>query len=172
MANESLLTQIPENTNFLQTTKYTFSFPNLPFLRYFSQTILFPGVSLTPVPVETPFSATYRHGDKLIYDPITITAIVDEDLKVWEETYNWMKALTFPHQFSEYIKNDKKDPNPYHDGILTINTNSNIPNMRIHFENCFPTALGSIQFAVTDTADITPIVDITFQYDTFRFERL
>jgi hypothetical protein len=165
----SVLTQIPENTNFLQTTKFTFTFPQLPFLRYFGQTVSLPGVSTSEVMVPTPFSDTYRHGDKLNYDPLSLTFLVDEDIRVWEETYQWIASLTKPAKFGEFVK---KFPDKYYDGILTVNTNANVPNLRIKFYNCHPTSLGTIQFATTDTPDLTPVCDLTVRYDRFEIERL
>lgn len=165
----SVLTQIPENTNFLQTTKFTFTFPQLPFLRYFGQNASLPGVATSEVMVPTPFSDTYRHGDKLVYDPLSLTFLVDEDLRVWEETYQWIASLTKPSKFGEFVK---KFPDKYYDGLLTINTNANIPNVRIKFYNCHPTSLGAVQFATNDTPDLTPVCDLSIRYDRFEIERL
>lgn len=171
MSQESLLTKIPENLSFLQTTKFLFSFPNLPFARYFCQTVNFPGISTSEVMVPTPFSDTYRHGDKLVFEPLVVTALMDEDMRVWEETYNWLNSLTTPAKFQDYIKN-KLNGNPYSDAVLTINTNANINNLRVKFLHCHPVSLSSIQFNTSDTADITPICDVTFRYDRFIFERI
>jgi len=169
MSNQSVLNTTPDNTSFLQTTKFTFIIPQLPFLKYFCQTVLLPGVSTTEALVPTPFSDTYRHGDKLVYDPLSLTTLVDEDLRVFEETYQWLSFLTNPIKFGQF---KQKFTEKYYDGILTINTNSNIPNMRIKFRNCHPVTLGSVQFATTDTADITPVFDVTFRYDIYEIERL
>ena len=121
MTTQSLLTRIPENTSFLQGNKYTFEFPTLPFLKYFCQSVNLPGVQTNAVSVETPFSATFRHGDKLVYDSFEVIALVDEDLRVWEESYDWLKALTFPNEFRQYYKNTNGRDTAYHDGVLTIN---------------------------------------------------
>ena len=99
MSNSSACSTQPENSSFLQPNKFTFSFPTLPFLKYFCQTVNIPGVSTSPVTVDNPFSNTYRHGDKLMYDQMNLSVIVDEDIRVWEETYNWLLALTFPSEF-------------------------------------------------------------------------
>jgi len=172
MSNTSVLTKIPENTSFLQPTRFSFLFPELPFLRYFCQSVSIPGVSTNAISVETPFSNTFRHGDKLNYDGLVITAIIDEDIRVWEETYNWLVALTFPKNFTEYIRfyDDKKSP--YHDGILTINTNANIPNIRIKFTNCHPVSLGGINFDTKLDASTVITTDINFRYDGFEITRL
>lgn len=172
MTTQSLLARIPENTSFLQGNKFTFEFPTLPFLRYFCQTGNLPGVQTNAVTVETPFSATYRHGDKLVYDTLEIIAIVDEDLKIWEESYGWLKALTFPNEFREYWKNTNGKYTAYHDGILTINTNANEPNIRIKFLNCHPVSISGINFDTKLTADATITCTISFRYDTFSIDRI
>jgi hypothetical protein len=172
MVNQALITKIPNNTNFLQTAKFVFEIVNLPFAKYFCQTVLIPGVSTAAAIVETPTLTTYRHGDKAVFDPLTITFLVDEDMKTWEETFKWMVSLTTPESYSQYATFRSPGGSLYFDGILTLNTNSNIGNYRLLFKNCHPTSLGTIQLATNDSADITPICDLTFQYDSFVFERL
>lgn len=169
MANESILTQIPENSNFLQSMKYTFTIPKLPFANYFCQTVIFPGVATAEVLQPSPFSPVYRHGDTLQFDPITISFLIDEDMRVWEESLQWLSVLTSPSKFKEF---EPKFKEKYYDAILTINTNSNVPNVRIKFFNCHPISLGSIQFSSTDTQDITPFADLTLRYDYFKFDRM
>lgn len=172
MSSESAISRIPDNGNLLQATKYTFIIPELPFARYFCQSIILPSVSTSEIMMPTPFSDTYRHGDKLVYEPITLTVIVDEDLKVWEETHNWLKSLTAPTKFDEYRRIKSRIIPAYYDGILTINTNANIPNLRLKFRNCHPVSLGSIQFSSSDSADTTILTDITFRYDYYDIERI
>lgn len=162
---------IPENTNFLQINKFSFAFPTLPFMKYFLQNVNLPNISTDAVRVDTPFSATFRHGDTLEHEQLIITAILDEDLRVWEETYMWLRALTAPKEFPQYIRNLNGERSPYHDGILTLNTNSNLPNIRIKFTNCHPITLTGVNLTTTDTADTTLTTDITFQYDLIEIER-
>jgi len=171
MTDNSLLTRIPENTNFVQQTKFTFIVPNLPFARYFCQTVNWPSVSTSEVTIPTPFSETYRHGDKLVYEPLSITFLVDEDLRVWEETYNWLVSLTNPVNFKSYFRNQQNKPG-YYDGIMTVNTNSNLPNVRIKYYNCHPITLSGIQFSTMSSADESPTADLTLRYDYFEIERL
>jgi len=172
MSIESIISKVPENSNILQPTKYTFIIPELPFARYFCQTVSLPGVSTSAVTVENPFSATYRHGDKLIYEAFSINAIVDEDLKVWEETYNWITSLTMPTSFADYGRRNGIKYERYYDGILTINTNANVPNIRIKFKSCHPTSIGSVQFNTAENAETIPTADIAFRYDQFEIIRL
>ena len=166
------IARIPDNTNFLQTTKYTFVIANLPFARYFCQNVNLPGVTSNEIEVPNPFSSTYRHPTKMSFEAFTITFLVDEDLKVWEETFKWIVSLTRPESYSQYIKSFNREASPYQDGILTINTNANLSNIRIKFRNVFPVSLGGIQFSTMNSADTTPTADVTFRYDIFDIERL
>lgn len=161
---------IPQNTNLLQTNKFTFIIPNMPYVSYQCQSVSFPGVATSEVPVETPFSVTYRHGDKLQFDPLVLTFMIDEDMKNWEQAFNWIKGLTFPNSGSEYTKQKKEGL--YHDGTLTINKNSNVGNMRFLFTACHPVSLGPINFSTSDDANMIPVADLTLRYDTFRIERI
>lgn len=177
MTIESLTANTPDNTSILQSTKFTFLIPDKPFLKYFCQSVNLPGVGTTEVPIQTPFSTTFRHGDKLVYEPLTITAMIDEDLRIWEETYKWLQGLTRPHSAEEYLRKPNQKPSLggaplYYDGFLTLNTNANNPNIRIKFRNCHPTTLGLINFDTKVNADTIPTCDITFRYDTFEIERL
>jgi len=172
MSNESACSTQPENSSFLQANKFIFSFATLPFMKYFCQSVNIPGVSTSPVTVDNPFSNTYRHGDKLIYDQMNISIIIDEDLKVWEETYNWLQALTFPKEFAQYYRNSNGRQTAYHDGILTVNTNANNPNIRFKFLNCHPLSLGGINFSVQSTAQEVITCDVTIRYDRFEIERI
>lgn len=173
MTIESFTTNTPENTSILQSTKFTFLFPDKPFLKYFCQTVSIPSVSTNAISIPTPFSDTYRHGEKLSYDALVITALLDEDLRVWEETYNWMKSLTRPTSFDEYPRKSLRDPTPlYFDGFLSVNTNANKPNMRFHFHNCHPVSIGMINFDTKVNADTIPVCDFTFRFDGYELQRL
>jgi len=173
MTTESFAITIPQNTSFLQSTKYTFVIPNLPFARYFCQSINLPGVTSSEVEVATPFSNTYRHPTKMSFEPLTVTALLDEDMRTWEETYKWLKSLTRPSSYDEYTRKSLSDTTPlYYDGYLTVNTNANNPNLRFKFHNCHPINIGSINFDTKTDADNIPTCDFTFRYDLFEVERV
>lgn len=172
MTTDNLLYKTPENTSFLQPTKYTFVIPNLPFARYFCQTVTMPGVSATPITQLNPLSDIFRHGVKLDYDQLTMSFLVDEDLRVWEETYNWLRSTAMPTRSEEYAKHFKPDTPIYYDGILTINTNANIPNLRFKFRDCHPVSLSGVTFSVSETADNIITSELGIRYDYFEIERI
>lgn len=172
MPNISLLNNTPQNTNILQTTKYMFVIPTLNFAKYFCQSVNFPGVTTSEIMVATPLSNTYRHGEKLIFEPLQLSVMIDEDFRVWEETYNWLVALTKPSNSNQYNNFKRQGAQIYHDGFLTLNTNANNPNLRIKFRDCHPVAVGGINFSTQDNAETIPTAEISFRYDTFEIERI
>jgi hypothetical protein len=99
-----------------------------------------------------------------------MSVLIDEDMRVWEETFKWLVSLTAPNQFPEYVRN-QKNKTPYYDGVLTLNTNANLPNMRMKYFNCHPVSIGGVNFNSADSADTTPVFDVTFRYDGFEIER-
>ena len=173
MAVESFASNTPQNSSILQLTRFTFIIPDKPYLKYFCQTVSIPSVSINPVTVPTPLTNTYRHGDKMEFETLSITAIVDEDMRIWQETYDWMKGLANPVTTDQYIRKSLQDTTPlYFDGYLTVNTNANNPNIRFKFLNCHPISLGGIDFDTKTDADNIPTCTIQFRYDIFEVERI
>jgi hypothetical protein len=171
MATNPLI-QIPTNTSFVQSSKFIFQIPTLPFMRYFVQDVGLPGVSTSAPEVATPFVPTYRHGGTLRYEVLTLSLLLDEDLRSWEETYDWLVSLTKPTQFPEYAKYKNQNGALYHDAILTINTNANISNMRFQFMDCHPINLSGIQFSHRENSEVQLTATVTFRYDYFKLNRL
>ena len=171
MAIHSAISRTPSNQNIMQARKHQFMMPNLPDVNFFCQSVLFPAVSTSAAEQDTPFSKVYLGGDKLIYEPLYITFIVDEDLEAWEIAYDWLRSFTFPHEHAEYRYSKFKESN-YHDGILTLNTNSNISNIRLNFTNCHPISLSPLQLDHSVSADTILVANLTIRYDTFSIERI
>lgn len=178
------LTRNPSNVDLLQSTKFRVVFDRLPGVTYFCQTANLPGVSLTEIPVPTPFVELYYPGEKIIYDTFNITFLVDEDLRAWTELHDWIRGITFPTGFEEYVNLARSSPStnirstfgqkppPYSTGIMTVYTNKNNPNFRIKLIDLFPTNVGSLMFNVSDTAENIVTADATFRFSYFEYERL
>ena len=177
------LTRNPTNFDLLQSTKFRVTFERLPGLTYFCQSANFPGVSLTEVPFPTPFVDLYVPGEKLVYDTFNLTFLVDEDLRSWTEIHDWIRGLTFPKDFKEYIDLGKQSPGAnlrrsinakpqYSDATLTLYTNKNNSNFRIKLFEVFPTSLSTIIFSTGDTAENIVTADATFRFSYYDYERI
>lgn len=100
-------------------------------------------------------------GDKYQFDPLTATILLEQDLASYITAYEWLQ---------ECIEN-KDEPNfrnKTSDITLTIVDTKNNKSKRITYKNAFPSDLGSISFAVTDTSDEYLTCDIIFQYSHFE----
>jgi len=182
------LTRNPNNVDLLQSTKFRITFDRLPGMTYFCQTANLPGISLTEIPKPTPFVEMYIPGEKLTYDTLNITFLVDEDLRAWTQIHDWMRGITFPLDFEEYLNLQKQNSvnnlgkqflpsnslsgGQYTDAIMTIFTNKNNPNFRVKFVGLFPVSLSTIIFNTGDSADNVVTADATFRFTYYNYERV
>ena len=171
----------PTNPNFLQPNKYQLNFGRSPNVRYFCQSLSVPGISLSEIPQTNPFVDVYVPGEKAIYDLLNITFIVDEELKSWLEIHDWIRAMTFPHDFDEYKQLDRLNKYTtniptvkpqYSDATITLLSSSNTPYYNFRFYDVFPTTLSTIVMSATDSPDTIITADATFRYSYFDVEKL
>lgn len=182
------LNRNPSNIDLLQSTKFRINFGRLPGVTYFCQTANLPGISLTEIPRSNPFVELYSPGEKLIYDTLNFTFLVDEDLRAWTDIHDWMRGITFPTEFEEYLRlQQEKGTNnlgqtlfnnsginigQFSDASMTIFTNKNNPNFRIKFVDVFPIGLGTIIFNTSDNADNIVTADATFRFSYYNYDRI
>jgi len=177
------LTRNPVYTDLLQSTKFRVTFNRLPGVTFFCNSVNLPGISLTEIPMPTPFVELYLPGEKAIYDTLNITFLVDEDLRSWTELHDWIRGATFPTEFEEYVNLARLNPSAnirtiqqrppvYSDATLTIYTNKNNANFRVKFVDLFPTNVGSLSFSAGDSAENIITADATFRFSYFNYERI
>ena len=160
----------PTNTNFLSPIGFKFTCTAIPNVEFFCQSANVPGVSLSPVEVPTPHKPHYVAGDRLEYEELSVRIIIDEDMKNWQEIYNWIKGLTAPEIFTQYEVQEKKGINTQ--GVLHILTSSNVANLEFHFEGMFPMSISGLQFDIGAT-DLTYLTaDISFRYNSYSIKQL
>lgn len=170
------LNRTPENTNLLQPTKFLLSFDRIASAQFFCQTVNIPGISMGAAKIGTPMLDVYAPGNKLAYEELSITFLVDEKLQSWQDLHAWFRAMASPEGFTErnrlseiqnqYTKTMKKS---YSDATLTVLSNLNNPSLRVQFFNVFPTSLSGIKFDTKQSADNIITADATFRFDYFNF---
>ena len=179
----TVLTRTPQNTNYLQPTKYLLTFSRMPTVQYFCQAVNIPGVSVGQAPINFPSLDVYAPGNKIAYNNFNVTFAVDESLKSWQEIYNWFRSFAAPEGTEERNRlstmqtvgvgkqNVSKKP-WYSDATLTILSSLNNPILRIEFTNIFPVSLSDLQFDTKLSADDIVYADCNFVYDQFKFVSL
>lgn len=153
----------PKNTNLLQPTKYSVSFPEISDTIYFCQKVNLPGVQVSELPHVTPNLDLFVAGTKITYGSFDIEFLVNEDLTSWLYIYNWIKGITTDMNYRAY---------PKVQAILTIYSNQNNPKFRIKYNDIFPLNLSDIEFDTTLSAEDHLISRASFRFNYFDIERL
>lgn len=173
----TILTRNPVNPNLVHPNKFQLNFSRLPNLQYFCQGVTVPGISTNEIARVSPFVELYSPGNKAVYDTLTITFLVDEELVAWKEVHDWIRAMTFPTEFEEYVNLDtlarpSVRPNfpQFSDAKLTILSSANVPIRTFNFIDAFPVSLTSFPLSATLSPDIPVTADATFRYSYFNIE--
>ena len=164
------LTRSPENTNFLQPTKYLLTFDRIRTTQYFCQTVNLPGVSLGEVNRATPFLDMYSPGTKLTYEPLQIEFILDEKLQGWKNLYDWFLTMADPDGFEKRDGSRELQTNKhFSDATLSILSGLNNPLIRIQYTNLFPLSISDIRFDSTQSADTIMTATASFRYQSYKY---
>ncbi|MGH7743864.1 MAG: hypothetical protein ACREQ5_03475 [Candidatus Dormibacteria bacterium] len=123
-------------------------------------------------------------GDKITFGTLDVIFVVDAALNGWQDIYTWMTGLGFPENFDQYANlasqaqrsagraqaiNTAGVRPPYSDAILNIYTSKNNPSLQFSFKDCFPLALGAVQFDYGQSADEVLTCDAQFRYSYYNF---
>ena len=154
-----------------------------------------PGISLGSDEQATPLLDLPYPGDKLTYENLTMTFLVDENLENYREVHGWLVGLGFPRDHTEFKNladsgDDRfpgssaqiseepglggkfqpaKEGGIYSDATLTVLTNKNNPVTEIRFRDVFPTSLSGLSYD-QQASDVDYLsTDITFKYKYYEF---
>jgi hypothetical protein len=171
--------QIPCNTDLLQSAKFILSLPRVTSTQFFCQATNLPGVSTQSTLQATPLSDLNIPGDKLVYEPLNVEFLLDEELQSWTVIYDWMRGIAFPNNFEEYqqlnaqsrYSQGVKHPQ-YADGELTILSANNTPKLKIKFFDMFPTSLTGVDLDIRLGADHTMTSTATFKFKRYAISRI
>ena len=186
MTTTNTYSRQPSKQDYADPTKFKFSIIKLPKVEYFCTQVNLPGISISDnYSQPTPFRDIPLPGEKLRYEPLSVTFLVDENLENYQEIHGWLRGLGFPGGHEEFktllaggsdrfptSKDKGKSPNQggiFSDATLNILTSKNNPVTEVRFNDCFPISLSSLQYnqQATDTDYLTATV--TFEYKLYDF---
>lgn len=152
-----------ETYNTLRNNAFTFNLLRLPDTVFRIVSIDVPDVSNQPSEIPTRHGMLEEPGSVLLFSELTLRFIVDENLKNYEELFNWLTQQKFA---SEYVPTSKEQF-LVSDGTLTTLNNSSVANRTFSFKNMFPISLSGFQFATT-SGNSEPIeCTVSFKFDYF-----
>jgi hypothetical protein len=110
-------------------------------------------------------------GDAIQFGSVTLDVILDEQMNVYGEIYNWMEQIVeTKHNLNSGVLYKKNDTSlsDYCDIRVQILTSSNNSNRQFQYVNAFPISLGDVQLASTNE-DTYITAPMTFRFDYFEF---
>ena len=169
----SVLQALPSNINYLSPIGFRFQITKFPEVNYFCQSANIPGISIGQIDLPTPTSTGYLAGDEVAFEELTISFVIDENMKNWLSIYDWIVGIGFPTlEGQEKYKKLKADSELTTDATLTVLTGNMNPQINFRFNECFPLSLSSVAFdsGGTDIEYVT--ADVSFRYDVYTVENL
>jgi len=188
----------PTKLDYASPTQFKFGIIKLPKVEYFCTAANIPGITLGTAIEPTPFKDVPMPGDKLDYDTLNISFLVDENLENYREIHGWMTGLGFPKDYSQYrtlqsagtdryptttnetysseigitSKNTPDDGGLYSDATLFVLTSKNNSNIEIRFRDIYPISLSGLDYnqQATDVDYLT--ASVTFQYKIYEFANI
>ena len=171
----TVLSRTPQNTNYLQASKFILSFDRIPTVQYFCQEVNLPGVNMGKATLNTPVLDVYTPGNKLSYNSLDITFTIDEVVQSWKEMYNWFLSMASQdtderNRLSSQQSNRSYGKQAYSNATLNILSALNNPIIKVRFYNAFPVSLSDLQFSTQSSADEILTATASFNYDYFEFQ--
>ena len=191
----SSITRQPTQLDYASPTQFKFGIAQLPKVEFFTTAANLPGITMVDSIFPTPFKDVPVMGEKLTYENLEITFIVDEFLENYKELHNWMTGIAFPEsreQFADFRSTVSKTPSAtqgtsrdigdvqpatpvrpmFGDATLTILTNKNNPIVEVRFQDVYPASLSSLTYDQNAT-DVTYLTaTVTFDYKIYEIVTL
>ena len=181
----------PTQLDYASPTQFKFNIIQLPKVEFFTTACNLPSITLADSIFPTPFTDIPVMGDKLTFDNLIISFIVDESLENYVQLHKWLYGIGFPksrQQFADFrgeesvtpiarqgISTDIGDVKPatasrglFGDATLTILSNKNNPLVEVRFRDVYPASLSGLDYNqnATDVEYLTATCD--FKYTLYE----
>ena len=147
------------NRNPALAVNFLLEIPLAKELNYFVQTVDVPG--LTMAGVETPYRNVQANvpSNRIDYDQLNLTFIVDENWANWNYVFEWMKRIRTGNSAISDTMTDIT--------LNLVNSNKNLNKIMV-FRGAYPTLLGTLPLDST-VVDSNPLVcSLSFRYQDFE----
>lgn len=169
----------PDNPNYLSPLGFRFVLTRTPKTNYYVQNVTLPSATLSTVEIPNPLLTVPYPGDKLQYDPLTLTFMVDEDMTNYLEMYDWLTGLGFPENSDQRKRLMANSPTfekgfagIMSDGTLYALTSHQNVNVKVMFKDMFPVSLSDLNFDSTLTDVEYLRATVSFRYTSYTIEKM
>ena len=190
MTTTNVYTREPAKLDYASPVQFRFKCSKLPEVEFFCQTANIPGISIGSASMPTGLKDIPIPGEKVSYQDLAISFLVDENLNNYKEIHDWIIGLGFPQNHTQFanLQSTGADRYPgstsgaivpetniavplaeggtYSDATLTVLNSKNIAVTEIRFNNIFPTSLGALSYDVqaSDVNYLQASVDFSYMY--------
>ena len=188
------LVRQPTKLDYAAPTQFKFSIIKLPKVEYFCTAVNVPGISLGDATQATSLKNIPIPGDKLTYEPLQMTFLVDENLENFQEIHGWLVGLGFPRDHNEFqnlltagtdrfpSQSTSKSTEPgkvkfaaadtggtFSDATLSVLSSKNNVQTEVRFRDVYPTGLTGLQYN-QQAADVDYLTaTVSFSYLIYDF---
>ena len=143
--------------NFLSVIGFKFALERCPKVDFYCNAANLPSITLGVAEQPSYLRNIPVPGDKIQFEDLQISFMVDEHMENYLEIYDWITGLGFPESIDQYIQlgDDKKlapenDPNDNFnersDATLMILNSDYNTSVKVKFRDLFPVELSGIPF--------------------------
>ena len=185
-------TSQPTVFDYATGTQWRLTFNRIPKTTWFCVAANVPGIQLGEASYPTPMTDMMVTGDKLTFETLNITFLVDEELQNYRELWDWLVGIGAPKQHSQWTsvlskgdgavrtfgtpdtdtrtKTTYDESNLYSDSTLIVYSSKNQPKVNVHFKNMFPTSISALEYSqeLTDVEYFKATA--SFRYLYYEFE--
>ena len=189
--SQSPLSRQPTKLDYASPTQFRFVIGQLPKVEFFTVGTNLPGITLSEAIQNTPFKDISMPGNKLEYEDLSVTFIVDEYLENYTSMHEWLTAFGFPknrEQFSTFRSTTSNAPTDtrgsskdigdvgvstamrgmFSDATLVVLSNKNNPIVQVNYADIFPTSLSALEFNQNATDVEYLQATATFKYKLYE----
>jgi hypothetical protein len=157
----------PSTSNLLTANQFKFNTSRIPILSTYVTGVNVPSIEFISADLNTAFGVNIPTATgKFIFEDLTISFLVDEELESWREIYEWLRRLG--------PMNDESQDIMYNDcnvsttvGELIILNSAYKPKYTYSFYNMFPISLTGFSFTTTSADSIQLSSSVTFRYSYY-----
>ena len=196
MTTTNVINREPSKSDYASPIQFRFKCTKLPLVEFFVQSASIPGISLGTAQQNTPLIDVPLPGDKVTFNSLDISFLVDENLNNFKEIHDWILGLGFPDNHTQFqnLQSAGSDrfpgstrstaatgtntPQPlneggiYSDAILTVLNSKNIAKTEIRFKNVYPTSLGGLTYDVRLTDVDYVNASVSFNYTSYEIVQI
>ena len=170
------------NRNYMSPVGFKLVLTKTPKVDFLCQSANIPSISMGTAIQPSYLKDIPVPGDKVLYDDLTVSFLVDEKMENYLAIHKWITGLGYPEsrgQYNQLRKDDNRtdsiigdDGDPryfeFSDATLQVLNSNYKPSVLINFKDTFPISLSTLDFDVTTRDYNYFTAQVTFKYTIYN----